>query len=252
MSQFDEDHGLDGPTCAKCGMVNCVSFTGCERRVAIKRKSEADYERGIAEGERRERARTAAAVAAAREEQREADAKFCPNCLGVGFVERPVPCPYCDDSTHDHYCPTVTQRQQCGCGAERIRATPLTSTPLADRIAELERVLAKSLANRIVEKAKQADQPCGHPAAVANRSAETGVAFCDLCRLNEMLNDALAMEAKHKAERDALRDQVEEARAGLTEIACFHEGPEVHGGFDEPGSAQTARDTLAAMDEAKP
>lgn len=136
--------------------------------------------------------------------------------------------------------------------AEVVRATPLTSTPLADRIAELERVLAKSLANRIVEKAKQADQPCGHPAAVANRSAETGVAFCDLCRLNEMLNDALAMEAKHKAERDALRDQVEEARAGLTEIACFHEGPEVHGGFDEPGSAQTARDTLAAMDEAKP
>lgn len=60
MSQFDEDHGLDGPTCAKCGMVNCVSFTGCERRVAIKRKSEADYERGIAEGERRERARVVA------------------------------------------------------------------------------------------------------------------------------------------------------------------------------------------------
>lgn len=85
-----------------------------------------------------EPARTAAAVAAAREEQREADAKFCPNCLGVGFVERPVPCPYCDDSTHDHYCPTGTQRQHCGCGAERIRATSLTATPLADRIAELE------------------------------------------------------------------------------------------------------------------
>lgn len=77
-------------------------------------------------------------LAAAREEQREADAKFCPNCLGVGFVERPVPCPYCDDSTHDHYCPTGTQRQQCGCGAERIRATPLTATPLADRLAAAE------------------------------------------------------------------------------------------------------------------
>lgn len=78
-----------------------------------------------------------ARLAAAREEQREADAKFCPNCLGVGFVERPVPCPYCDDSTHDHYCPTGTQRQQCGCGAARIRATPLTATPLADEIAAL-------------------------------------------------------------------------------------------------------------------
>lgn len=165
-----------------------------------------------------EAARTAAAVAAAREEQAQSDLT---------------------SMMHSH---ATGESWSCN----------LTATPLADRIAELERVLAKSLANRIVEKAKQADQPCGHPAAVANRSAETGVAFCDLCRLNEMLNDALAMEAKHKAERDALRDQVEEARAGLTEIACFHEGPEVHGGFDEPGSAQTARDTLAAMDEAKP
>ena len=62
MSQFDEEHGLDGPTCAKCGMVNCESVLGCERRVAIKRKSEADYERGIAAGERRERARVVAAL----------------------------------------------------------------------------------------------------------------------------------------------------------------------------------------------
>ena len=99
---------------------------------------EADLEAFILAHLDGEEARQAAAVAAAREEQREADAKFCPNCLGVGFVERPVPCPYCDDSTHDHYCPTGTQRQQCGCGAERIRATPLTATPLADRIAELE------------------------------------------------------------------------------------------------------------------
>lgn len=82
-------------------------------------------------------------IAAAREEQREADAKFCPNCLGVGFVERPVPCPYCDDSTHDHYCPTGTQRQQCGCGAARIRATPLTATPLADEIAALRARVAE-------------------------------------------------------------------------------------------------------------
>lgn len=56
MSQFDEEHGLDGPTCAKCGMVNCESVLGCARRVAIRRKSEADYARGVAD----ERARVVA------------------------------------------------------------------------------------------------------------------------------------------------------------------------------------------------
>lgn len=98
---------------------------------------EADLEAFILAHIDGEQARQDAAVAAAREEQREADAKFCPNCLGVGFVERPVPCPYCDDSTHDHYCPTGTQRQQCGCGAERIRGTPLDATPLADELRTL-------------------------------------------------------------------------------------------------------------------
>lgn len=52
MSQYDEEHRLDGPTCDKCGMVNCESHLGCERRVAIQRKSAAD----IAEGRRLERA----------------------------------------------------------------------------------------------------------------------------------------------------------------------------------------------------
>lgn len=78
-------------------------------------------------------------IVRAREEQREADAKYCPNCLGVGFVERPVPCLYCDDSTYDHQCPAGTQRQQCGCGAERIRSTPLDATPLADENRALRR-----------------------------------------------------------------------------------------------------------------
>ncbi len=29
---FDEEHGLDGPTCQKCGMVNCVGARGCLKR----------------------------------------------------------------------------------------------------------------------------------------------------------------------------------------------------------------------------
>lgn len=38
-----------------------------------------------------------------------------------------------------------------------------------------------------------------------------------MCRLNEMLNDALTMEAKHKAERDALRAQVAKMEAQTKE-----------------------------------
>lgn len=32
MSTFDEERGLDGPTCKQCGMVNCNSTRGCQRR----------------------------------------------------------------------------------------------------------------------------------------------------------------------------------------------------------------------------
>lgn len=49
-----------------------------------------------------------------------------------------------------------------------------------------------------------------------------------------------------------LRAQAEAAREGLNVIAAWSEGSEVSGSFDEPCSAQYARDTLAAMDGAKP
>jgi multidrug efflux pump subunit AcrA (membrane-fusion protein) len=59
--------------------------------------------------------------------------------------------------------------------------------------------------------------------------------------------------AKHHHVKCVLgwRAQVEAARAGLNVIAAWSEGPEVCGTFDEPCSAQYARDTLRAMDEAK-
>lgn len=37
---------------------------------------------------------------------------------------------------------------------------------------------------------------------------------------------------------------LERYRAGLNEIASWREGPEVNSRFDEPGSAQKARDAL--------
>jgi hypothetical protein len=49
---------------------------------------------------------------------------------------------------------------------------------------------------------------------------------------------ALAAEAK-----------VARLRAALDEIASWSEGPVVNGGFDEPGSAQTARAVLAEEKE---
>lgn len=41
-------------------------------------------------------------------------------------------------------------------------------------------------------------QLCGHPMACVNRSIETGVEFCGMCRLNEMLSDALTMEQRYR------------------------------------------------------
>jgi len=62
-------------------------------------------------------------------------------------------------------------------------------------------------------------QPCCHPTAVRNRSVETGVEFCDMCRLNEMLHDALTMEAHYKAELDGERARVARLHQALRAIA---------------------------------
>lgn len=48
-----------------------------------------------------------------------------------------------------------------------------------------------------------------------------------------------------RAENKELRAEVERLRAALNEIASWREGPVVNGGFDEPGSARTARVALA-------
>lgn len=41
------------------------------------------------------------------------------------------------------------------------------------------------------------------------------------------------------------KERTERYRAALLSIAALSEGPVVHGGFDEPGSARVARDALA-------
>jgi hypothetical protein len=56
--------------------------------------------------------------------------------------------------------------------------------------------------------------PCGHPRAVENHSVETGVPFCGMCRLNEMLNDALLAEKtwRGRAEKHAENLKAERAK----------------------------------------
>ena len=156
-------------------------------------------------------------IARAREEQREADAKYCPNCLGVGFVERPVPCLYCDDSTYDHQCPTGTQRQQCGCGAERIRSTPLDATPLAD---ELERSWQETA--KMVERAEKAE------ARVAELELKLGE------RIARHDRDVRAVAERDEALR-ALRALVTEVSWKLTR------------GENEPGAFERAWQTACAV-----
>ena len=49
----------------------------------------------------------------------------------------------------------------------------------------------------------------------------------------------------------ALTEDGKRYRDALNEIACWGEGPQVSGKFDEPASAQTARAALAADEEGK-
>lgn len=80
--------------------------------------------------------------------------------------------------------------------ADAVRArAPVGSLPFAQVL---------KMAERMIERASET-QPCGHPSACLNRSIETGVAFCSLCRMNEMLNDAVTMEVRHREERDQAR-----------------------------------------------
>ena len=50
-------------------------------------------------------------------------------------------------------------------------------------------------------------------------------------------------------ERDILRQQLAEAQAALDAIASRDEGPKVDSSFDEPGSAQIAREALTKAKE---
>ena len=78
-----------------------------------------------------EPARIAAAVAAAREEQREACARVA--------ADADCDCPEFEDSCRTKGRESLHDGTASGVIADIIRATPLDSTPLADRIAELER-----------------------------------------------------------------------------------------------------------------
>lgn len=60
-------------------------------------------------------------------------------------------------------------------------------------------------------QAEVALMSCGHPRVMQDRSVESGVEFCGVCRNLEMLRDALHMEQHYKAERDALKAQLADA-----------------------------------------
>lgn len=183
-----------------------------------------------------EPARTAAAVAAAREEQRAADAEH------LARIWYGLP----DAGRADHGPVAV------------VRSTPLTATPLADRIAELEAesrdcietCVRSGLKERrtLLETVGGAVHDVGlHKSIAANWRARAEKAEAERDRL---AGDALAALAGAGVATPL--EGYAAARAGLNAIASWSEGPDVCGGFDEPGSAQTARDTLAAMDGAKP
>lgn len=102
--------------------------------------------------------------------------------------------------------------------AEVVRATPLTSTPLADRIAELEASVRVSESLLRVTTAERDEAE----ARVAELEAERDAAQKELLALKKAVTDKLHFdmralldgtpERRLEAERDALRAQVEAAR----------------------------------------
>ncbi len=68
--------------------------------------------------------------------------------------------------------------------------------------------------------------------------------------------DYVSMESYDRlmSEKDKLEAQLRAAEGmekALEHIACYHDGPVVTGAFDDPASAQIARDALDAWREAR-
>lgn len=106
------------------------------------------------------------------------------------------------------------QREACALAFQEQTSPVLAATPLADENAALAR--ARDLYAQTLHE--ESVQWSNEIAALKARVAE-------------------------------LEEQVASATEGLDRIASWGEGPEVTGAFDEPGSAQVARNTLAEMKE---
>lgn len=151
--------------------------------------------------------RLAAAVAREREEQREADVRSCPTCKGEGFMMRVRECPFCNDSTHDHECPTDEVKVYCACGAARIRATPLTATPLKDTLSAVEDERDHLKASLVTERKWHIEALERAKAAEAERDAA-------LLRVSS-LQKAWDIDVKHL---DAAWKLAEEAKNRIEEL----------------------------------
>lgn len=49
-------------------------------------------------------------------------------------------------------------------------------------------------------------QECGHHVSMRNKSVETGIPFCDYCRMKEMFRDSLTMEEHYKQKLQYLQE----------------------------------------------
>jgi len=177
-----------------------------------------------------EDARRAAAVAAAREEQREA-------CVQAIDALNPMECE--SDGVY--------------LAVEAVRTVTLSATPLADRIAELERSEALFAATaKACEKAEAERDEWRRQLRDAERyAAEQEMAYADLTAELAMVRAAgkeLTLEFEGvEAERGALRAQVHAARAVCEAVRC---GSDCDSSNCYDSECLAARSVLAAMDGA--
>jgi len=166
-----------------------------------------------------EAARTAAAVAAAREEQRAED------MLSLG------------------------REEQSSWAAFRIKAAPLTATPLADELRD-EREVSQSLREQLIAAEAERDEWRRQLRDAERYAAEQEMAYADLTAELAMVRAAgkeLTLEFEGvEAERDALRAQVA-AETNLYKASMAEASRAIEGLTAQVEAVEAERDALRAQ-----
>lgn len=155
----------------------------------------------------------------------------CPTCAGSGSVRAMTTDRGPDDYEFDAECPACR-----GTGSNDLREALKTLPCWTHRTDVTRTVVALEDVLRVVEaRATRAAQalPCGHPAQLLLKSAETGEPlYCELCDDKSGRRDAEARESELAAANATLRKRAEEAEADAARYRWLRVRWDGEGAFD--------------------